>query len=67
MGEEVYENGQNIIDPDTYDFITFDVVVTPANTKARVSLTESKHINMLTESIKKEINECETANQLDIS
>lgn len=65
MGEEVYENGQNIIDPDTYDFITFDVVVTPANTKARVSLTESKHINMLTESIKKEINECETANQLD--
>lgn len=65
MGEEIYENGQNIIDPDTYDFITFDVVVTPANTKARVSLTESKHINMLTESIKKEINECETANQLD--
>ena len=28
MGEEIYQNGQNIIDPDTYDFITFDVVVT---------------------------------------
>lgn len=65
MGEEVFRNGQNIIDPDTYDFITFDVVVTPANTKARVELTESKHINKLTESIKKEINDCETENQVN--
>lgn len=65
MGEEVYANGQNIIDPDTYDFITFDVVVTPANTKARVSLTESKHLNKLTESFKKEIAESETENQLN--
>ena len=64
MGEEMYENGRNIINPYTYDFITFDVVVTPANTKARVSLTESKHINLLTESLKKEVNECETVNQL---
>ena len=65
MGEEVYENGQNIIDPDTYDFITFDVVVTPANTKARVSLTESKHLSKLTENFKKEIEESETENQLN--
>lgn len=65
MGEEIYKNGKNIIDPDTYDFITFDVVVTPANTKARVSLTESTHINKLTESLEKEINECETKNQLN--
>lgn len=65
MGEEVYVDGQNIIDPDTYDFITFDVVVTPANTKARVSLTESKQINKLTESFKKEIVESETENQLN--
>lgn len=65
MGEEKMENGQNIIDPETYDFITFDVVVTPANTKARVSLTESKHITKLTESLKKEIDDCETKNQLD--
>lgn len=64
MGEEIYENGQNIIDPETYDFITFDVVVTPANTKARVALAESKQLNTLTESLKKEINECETENQL---
>ena len=65
MGEEIYVDGQNIIDPDTYDFITFDVVVTPANTKARVSLTESKQINKLTESFKKEIVESETENQLN--
>lgn len=65
MGEEVYVNGQNIIDPDTYDFITFDVVVTPANTKARVELTESKHLSKLTESFKKEIAESETENQLN--
>lgn len=65
MGEEVFVNGQNIIDPETYDFITFDVVVTPANTKARVELTESKHLDMLTESLKKEIADSETENQLD--
>ena len=65
MGEEVFVDGQNIIDPETYDFITFDVVVTPANTKARVELTESKQISKLTENLKKEINEAETENQLN--
>ena len=65
MGEEIYQEGKNIIDPETYDFITFDVVVTPANTKARVSLTESKHLNKLTESVTREINESETQNQLN--
>lgn len=65
MGEEVYVDGQNIIDPNTYDFITFDVVVTPANTKARVELTEGKKISVLTENLKKEINEAETENQLN--
>ena len=65
IGEEVYEEGQNIIDPETYDFITFDVVVTPANEKARVTLTEGKELNLLKESFEKEINEAETENQLD--
>lgn len=65
MGEEIYSEGKNIIDPETYDFITFDVVVTPANTKARVALTESKHIDKLVESVQKEINESETSNQLN--
>jgi hypothetical protein len=41
------------------------VVVTPANTKARVSLTESKHLSKLTENFKKEITESETENQLN--
>ena len=45
--------------------LLFDVVVTPANTKARVALTESKHISKLTESLQKEIDEAETANQLN--
>lgn len=65
MGEEVFVDGQNIIDPDTYDFITFDVVVTPANTKARVELTESKRFGKLIENLKKEINDAETENQLN--
>lgn len=65
MGEEIFVDGQNIIDPETYDFITFDVVVTPANTKARVELTESKKISLLTENLKKEIKEAETENQLN--
>ena len=65
MGEEVMIDGKNMIDPDTYDFITFDVVVTPANEKARVELTESKHINKIVESFSKEIDECENENQLN--
>lgn len=65
IGEEIFCEGQNIIDPDTYDFITFDVVVTPANTKARVELTESKKLDKLNESLIKEVNECETSNQLN--
>ena len=65
IGEEIYENGQNIIDPETYDFITFDVVVTPANKKARVSLEESKQINKLNESFERAINESDTKNQLN--
>lgn len=65
IGEEIFCEGQNIIDPETYDFITFDVVVTPANTKARVELTESKQLNKLNESLLREVNECETTNQLN--
>ena len=64
LGDEVFVDGQNVIDPDTYEFITFDVVVTPANAKARVSLTESKHSEKLTESLQKELKDCETENQV---
>lgn len=66
IGEEIIENGQTIIDPDTYDFITFDIVVTPANKGARLSLVEGKQRNTkLYKSLEKEINECISLNQLD--
>lgn len=66
IGEEIIQNGQTIIDPDTYDFITFDVVVTPANKGARLSLVESKQRdNTLYKNIEKEIENCTSANQLD--
>lgn len=64
LGEETVQNGELVINPETYDFITFDVVVTPANIKARVSLLESKQKSNLLESIKKEINNVTTLSQL---
>lgn len=66
IGEEIISNGQTIIDPDTYDFITFDVVVTPANKGARLSLVEGKQRDTrLYKSIEKEIDNCISVNQLD--
>lgn len=66
IGEEIISEGQTIIDPDTYDFITFDIVVTPANKGARLSLVEGKQRDTrLYKSIEKEVNECVTLNQLD--
>lgn len=41
LGEEVMLEGKNQIDPDTYEFFGFDVVVTPAVTKARPTVVES--------------------------
>lgn len=64
LGEETVQNDELVINPETYDFITFDVVVTPANIKARVSLLESKQKSNLLESIKKEINNATTLSQL---
>lgn len=66
IGEEIISEGQTIIDPDTYDFITFDIVVTPANKGARLSLVEGKQKDTkLYKTIEKEINECVSLNQLD--
>lgn len=42
LGEEVVLDGVNQIDPDTYEFFGFDVVVTPAVAKARPAVVESK-------------------------
>lgn len=66
IGEEIISEGKTIIDPDTYDFITFDIVVTPANRCARLSLVESKQRDSkLYKSIESEIKECTSVNQLD--
>lgn len=66
IGEEIISEGQTIIDPDTYDFITFDIVVTPANKGARLSLVEGRQRDTkLYKSLEKEINECISLNQLD--
>lgn len=66
IGEEIIQEGQTIIDPDTYDFITFDVVVTPANKGARLSLVENKQRDCtLYKNIEKEVKLCTSLNQLD--
>lgn len=66
IGEEIISEGQTIIDPDTYDFITFDIVVTPANKGARLSLVEGKQRDTkLYKSIEKEVKNCTSLNQLD--
>lgn len=62
------ENGDEV-DPDTYEFSCFDVVSTPAVMKARQTYTESikqkNKRNMLTESIKSEITNCNSDVELN--
>lgn len=62
------ENGEEV-DPDTYEFSCFDVVSTPAVAKARQTYTESMKMankkKVLTESIKTEINNCNSIEELN--
>lgn len=48
-------NGDEIVDPETYDFTTFDLVLLPAVKDARLTLAEGLDTNM--NSCKKELNE----------
>ena len=68
-GEEIIEDGETIIDPDTYIFICFDVVIMPAVAKARPRRVESKQIDTkaktLVESIQKEINQATSIQELN--
>lgn len=70
-GEEIIENGETIIDPDTYFFICFDAVITPAVAKARPEIVEgfasgdTNKSNLLVESIKKEISNANTPQELE--
>ena len=60
-------NGETV-DPDTYDFACFDVVLTPAVEKARQSVVESTNkvkAKKFAESIKEQINEAETIGDLN--
>lgn len=62
------ENGDEV-DPETYEFSCFDVVSTPAVMKARQTYTESvkqrNKRNLLTESIKSEISNCNSDIELN--
>lgn len=67
-GEEIVVNGENEIDPDTYLFICFDIVIMPAVAKARPKVVESvdfEKTTKLVESIKSEIMKASTAQELN--
>lgn len=66
LGEEIMENGEKIINPDTYQFYCFDVVAFPAVKSARMELIEStspKRESFIT-SIKNEISKCTTIDEV---
>ena len=69
-GEEIMENNEVIIDPDTYYFICFDAVITPAVKKARPEIVEgsskeASKFSKLVESLNKEISNVSTAQELE--
>lgn len=69
IGDEVIRNGETIIDPETYQFYGFDVVVMPAVVSARPAVVESRNRNKnsvsLTKSIRKEIFNSNTEGELN--
>lgn len=66
LGEEIVENGETIIDPDTYQFYCFDAVAFPAVKSARMELLENTtpKSRELISKIRKEVNNCENINQI---
>lgn len=71
-GDEIIENGECIIDPDTYIFICFDVVILPAVKSARPARVESCNIDdsqarkTLCESLETQIKESKTQGELEL-
>lgn len=67
-GEEVADqNGEVIIDPETYYFVCFDSVIMPAVSKAIPSVTESVDLEKqksLVESVKLQVENASTVNEL---
>jgi|GEM_PF-1578546 len=70
-GEEIIEDGETIIDPDTYFFICFDAVITPAVAKARPEVVEgcanedANKLTLLAESLEREISNATTTQELE--
>lgn len=72
-GEEIMVNGETIIDPDTYYFVCFDAVITPAVEQARPEYLKSKVTQSadeskafdLSASILNEINSATTFQELE--
>lgn len=65
-GEEITNaQGETEIDPDTYVFICFDVVIMPAVKSARPDVVESKEYKKLSESVEIEIDNANTVSELN--
>lgn len=66
-GEEVQSmktEGNEIV-PDTFYLETFDIVALPAVKSARLALVESKHKDLITEAVQREINEAKSEEQIN--
>lgn len=68
-GEVIQQNGEPVVDPDTYYFVAFDVVVLPSVVKARPEVVESvatPATTKLMESFQKEIESSNDKSHLEI-
>ena len=67
LGEEIVRDGETIIDPETYSFYGFDLVVQPAVKSARPVATESlkKRAKNVVESFKREIENAKSNEEVE--
>ena len=69
LGDEIIQNGKNIIDPDTYEFYCFDVVAFPAAAVARQSFQNNEAVvesveKAFSDRVIEEANSCKDINSL---
>ena len=64
LGDEIQKDGETIIDPETYSFYGFDMVVQPAVKAARPTQTESNKRAKVTDVFKREIENATTKSEL---
>lgn len=65
LGDEIQQNGETIIDPDTYVFYAFDAVIMPAVKSARPAVVESADRQKLVDKFHKDIESATTVNELE--